>query len=50
MGPDEDERLELERMPWSDAVSAADRGEITDAKSLVGLYRLARWMAGSPTR
>jgi ADP-ribose pyrophosphatase len=50
IGPDEDERLELERMPWPDAVAAADRGEIVDAKSLVGLYRLARRMAsaGSP--
>jgi ADP-ribose diphosphatase len=46
VGPDEDERLELERMPWADAVAAADRGEIVDAKSLVGLYRLARRMAG----
>lgn len=49
VGPDEDERLELERMPWRDAVAAADRGEIVDAKSLVGLYRLARRMGGSPT-
>jgi ADP-ribose pyrophosphatase len=48
-GPDEDERLELERMPWPDAVAAADRGEIVDAKSLVGLYRLARRMGGSPS-
>jgi ADP-ribose diphosphatase len=46
VGPDEDERLELERMPWADAVAAADRGEIVDAKSLVGLYRLARRMGG----
>jgi len=44
VGPDEDEHLELERMPWADAVAAADRGEIVDAKSLVGLYRLARRM------
>jgi len=50
VGPDEDERLELERMPWRDAVAAADRGEIVDAKSLVGLYRLARRMDGSPSR
>jgi ADP-ribose pyrophosphatase len=49
-GPDEDERLELERMPWRDAVAAADRGEILDAKSIVGLYRLARRMGGSPSR
>jgi ADP-ribose pyrophosphatase len=49
-GPDEDERLELERMPWRDAVAAADRGDISDAKSLVGLYRLARRMGDSPSR
>ena len=49
-GPDEDERLELERMPWQDAVAAADRGEILDAKSLVGLYRLARRMGDAPRR
>jgi ADP-ribose pyrophosphatase len=49
-GPDEDERLELERMPWRDAVAAADRGEILDAKSIVGLYRLARRTGGSPSR
>ncbi|MEA2610143.1 MAG: ADP-ribose pyrophosphatase [Chloroflexota bacterium] len=42
LGPDEDEHLLLERVPWRDALSAADRGEIVDAKSLVGLLWLAR--------
>lgn len=42
IGPDEDERLELERVPWRDAVAMAETGEIADAKSLVGLLRLAR--------
>jgi len=41
-GPDEDERLELVRMPWRDAVAAATEGRIVDAKSLVGLLWLAR--------
>jgi len=41
-GPDEDERLELVRMPWRDAVAAATDGRIVDAKSLVGLLWLAR--------
>lgn len=41
-GPDEDERLILEWLPWRDAVAAAERGEIRDAKSLVGLFWLAR--------
>jgi ADP-ribose pyrophosphatase len=42
LGPDEDERLELERLPWQDAVMAAERGEIRDAKSIAGLFWLAR--------
>lgn len=41
-GPAADERLRVERVPWRDAVSMAERGEIRDAKSLVGLLRLAR--------
>jgi ADP-ribose pyrophosphatase len=48
LGPDEDERLILEWRPWRDAVAAAEQGEIRDAKSLVGLFWLARLMdAGS---
>jgi ADP-ribose pyrophosphatase len=42
LGPDEDEHLQLERLPWRDAVAAAERGEIEDAKSLVALLWLAR--------
>ena len=42
LGPDEDERLILEWRPWREAVYAAERGEIRDAKSLVGLFWLAR--------
>lgn len=42
LGPDADERLELERVPWREAVEMAERGVIADAKSLVGLLRLAR--------
>ena len=41
-GPDVDERLEVERIPWRDAVAMAESGEIRDAKTLVGLLRLAR--------
>jgi ADP-ribose pyrophosphatase len=40
--PEEDERLHLVRMPWRDAVTAAERGEISDAKSIVGLFWLGR--------
>jgi ADP-ribose pyrophosphatase len=45
--PDEDEHLELRAVPWRDAVAMADRNEIRDAKSLVGLFWLARHRAGS---
>ncbi len=42
LGPDEDERLHLVRMPWRDAVRAVEDGEIADAKSIVALLWLAR--------
>lgn len=42
LGPDEDENLEIEAVPWRDAVALAESGVIADAKSLVGLFRLAR--------
>ena len=42
LGPDEDERLELRRVPLADAVAMADAGELADAKSIVGLLRVAR--------
>jgi ADP-ribose pyrophosphatase len=41
-GPDVDEYLELERLPWHDAVAMAERGQIYDAKTLIGLFWLAR--------
>ncbi len=41
-GPDVDEYLDLVRLPWREAVAMAETGDITDAKSLVGLLRLAR--------
>jgi ADP-ribose pyrophosphatase len=49
LGPDEDERLILEWRPWQEAVALAETGGIRDAKSIVGLFWLARLMAeGSP--
>lgn len=45
--PDEDERLELVRLPWRDAVRLVEQGEICDAKSIVGLFWLEREMGGS---
>ncbi len=44
--PDHDEHLLVERRPWRDAVAAIDRGEIVDAKSIVGLFWLERMRAG----
>jgi ADP-ribose pyrophosphatase len=46
VGPDEDERLILEWRPWREAVEAAERGEIRDAKSIVGLFWLERLRRG----
>lgn len=46
LGPDEDERLILEWLPWRDAVAAVERGEIRDSKSIVGLFWLARLRGG----
>ena len=48
LGPDEDERLRLERLPWPDAIAAVDRGEIVDAKSLVALLWLDRLRRQEP--
>ncbi len=48
LGPDEDEALELVRLPWQEAVAAVERGEIRDAKSLVGLLWLARRLEAAP--
>jgi ADP-ribose pyrophosphatase len=42
LGPDEDEYLLVERMPWRDAVAAAERGDLRDGKTLVALLWLAR--------
>jgi ADP-ribose pyrophosphatase len=41
-GPEADERIALERVPWRRAVALAEDGGIEDAKSIVGLLRLAR--------
>jgi len=41
-GPDVDEYLDLVRVPWREALGMAERGELRDAKTLVGLFWLAR--------
>jgi ADP-ribose pyrophosphatase len=42
LGPDEDERLELRPIPFGEAVAMAERREIPDAKSIVGLFWVDR--------
>ena len=46
LGPDEDERLELERVPLGDAIAAVERGEIADAKSILAILWLDRLRRG----
>ena len=40
--PDDDERLELQAVPFSEAVAMAERGELRDAKSIIGVLWVAR--------
>ena len=42
LGPDEDERLLLERIPFETALAYVEQGEIVDAKSIVGLFWIER--------
>ena len=42
LGPDEDERLELRPIPFAEALAMAERGDIRDAKSIIGLHTVAR--------
>jgi ADP-ribose pyrophosphatase len=44
-GPESDERLELQEVSVDEALRMADAGEIRDAKTLVGLFRLGRLLA-----
>ena len=50
LGPDEDEVLILEWLPWEQAVAAAEDGTIADAKSIVGLFWLGRLEARGEIR
>lgn len=40
--PDDDERLELRAIPFAEAVAMAERGELRDAKSIIGILWVAR--------
>lgn len=46
LGPDEDERLELDHVPLDEALARVDRGEIADAKSILALLWLDRLRRG----
>lgn len=41
-GPETDERLDLRRIPWREAVQLAENGTIADARSICGLFWLER--------
>jgi ADP-ribose pyrophosphatase len=43
---EDDEALEIERMPLSEAIGLVDRGEISDSKSVVALLKAERFLAG----
>jgi len=45
-GPDEDEHLELVHLHWRAALAAAARGELRDAKTILGVLWLARRLGG----
>jgi ADP-ribose diphosphatase len=47
LGPDEDERLELDHVPLTEALAAVDRGEVADAKSILALLWLDRLRRGN---
>jgi ADP-ribose pyrophosphatase len=44
--PDPDELLELVRLPVADALAAAERGDVHDAKTLIGILLLGRRQRG----
>jgi 8-oxo-dGTP pyrophosphatase MutT (NUDIX family) len=44
--PEEHEVIEVHWLPFTDVLRMADRGELRDGKSLVGVYRAAAHMPG----
>lgn len=44
--PDADEALELVRLPVADALAAAERGDVHDAKTMIGILLLGRRQRG----
>lgn len=47
-GPEEDEHLQLVRLPWREALAMAEAGEMEDAKTLIGILWVAR-LGAAPT-
>jgi ADP-ribose pyrophosphatase len=45
--PDPDEEIEVTAMPVADLTAMAGDGRIRDAKSIIGILRAARYLAGS---
>jgi ADP-ribose pyrophosphatase len=48
--PDEEEEIELVRMPVERAISQVLDGEISDAKTIAGLLAYTRQRGNAPTR
>jgi ADP-ribose pyrophosphatase len=46
--PDDDEELELVRMPLAEAMQLVRRGEITDSKTVIGLLAFREYRSGAP--
>ena len=46
LAPDADEALELVRLPLADALAAAERGDVHDAKTFIGILLLGRRRRG----
>ena len=46
--PDEDETVEVVRLPLTEAVKMIDRQEIVDGKSIIGLLRVVRHLGLTP--
>ena len=46
LAPDETEELRLKRIPFAEAVAQVERGEITDAFSVMGILLTQRWLGG----
>ncbi len=45
--PEEDELIHVERVPLAEAIRMIERGDIVDAKTMIGLLRVARVLGAS---